>query len=175
MRVEFAMKELGGLQRVTLIAAPLLLVTSSSLARADSIGASAARALGKQRVDAARPMTARRTVITPRNSLSLSVSGLSVLKQPQPRALGEGARAAWHLRKVEARVGQPEALDSHVAFPIKWENTPVNVSPRVVSIVRNFRHNGLPIVRLWGSGRSLVAFGLNPHGVPGIYFTQKMD
>jgi hypothetical protein len=61
-----------------------------------------------------------------------------------------------------------------LAFPIRWQNNTGIVSPRVVSLARNFRRNGLPVVHLWESGRNLLAIGFNPHGVPGIYLTQKM-
>jgi hypothetical protein len=53
--------------------------------------------------------------------------------------------------------------------------SPEWVSPEWVRAARNFRRNGLPLVRLWESGHGLVALGLNPHGVPGIYFTQKVQ
>ena len=52
---------------------------------------------------------------------------------------------------------------------IHWQS-----SPEIVRAARQFRHNGLPIVRLWQSGQNLIAIGLNPHGVPGIYFTQRL-
>jgi len=45
--------------------------------------------------------------------------------------------------------------------------------PDLLRIARNLRHNGLPVVSLWRSGRSLFALGLSPRGVPGLYFTQK--
>jgi hypothetical protein len=57
------------------------------------------------------------------------------------------------------------------AFVIHWTR------PGVVIIARNFRRSGLPVVTLWhagGGGRGLLALGLSPRGVPGIYFTQKV-
>lgn len=68
-----------------------------------------------------------------------------------------------------------EGLKVSGAFPMKWQHNPANLSPEVISLARNFHHNGLPILRLWGSGRNLLAVGVNPHGVPGVYFTQRMD
>jgi len=70
----------------------------------------------------------------------------------------------------DAGVGE----NTRVAFAIRWHDNPDIVSPEVASLVRNFRHNGLPIVHLWQSGRNLLAIGLNQHGKPGIYFTQKL-
>jgi hypothetical protein len=41
-----------------------------------------------------------------------------------------------------------------------------------VSLVRNYRRDGLPLVHLWESQQNRVAIGLNPHGLPGIYYTR---
>jgi hypothetical protein len=54
------------------------------------------------------------------------------------------------------------------AFVIHWQN-----KPDLLRVARNLRRNGLPVVSLWRSGRSLAAIGLSPRGVPGLYFTQK--
>jgi transposase len=54
-------------------------------------------------------------------------------------------------------------------FPIRWQST-----PEIVRQVRDIRRRGLPIVHLWQSTRALVAIGLNKHGVPGIYITQRV-
>ena len=53
-------------------------------------------------------------------------------------------------------------------FIIHWQNR-----PDVLRMVRNLRRNGLPVVSLWHSGRSLLALGFSPRGVPGLYLTQK--
>lgn len=78
------------------------------------------------------------------------------------------------------RTSQPLKLDTEAsaeevtraAFPIHWQNAPDHVSPEFVHIVKRFRHEGLPVVRLWQSGRNLLHVGLNGHGTPGIWFTQ---
>jgi hypothetical protein len=54
------------------------------------------------------------------------------------------------------------------AFVIHWTR------PELVIIARNFRRSGLPVVTLWRPGRGLLALGLSPRGVPGLYFTQKV-
>jgi hypothetical protein len=53
-------------------------------------------------------------------------------------------------------------------FVIHWQN-----KPDLLRVARNLRRNGLPVVSLWRSGRSLAAIGLSPRGVPGLYFTQR--
>jgi hypothetical protein len=55
-------------------------------------------------------------------------------------------------------------------FPIRWQ-----VSPDVVRVARQFRRRGLPILRLWRSNYSVLAIGLNPRGVPGIYVTRTAE
>lgn len=81
--------------------------------------------------------------------------------------------ARHNLGGSEIPLGLPSAgatveNDSKVAFPVRWQK------PEVERVVRSFRRTGLPIVHLWGSGRNVLAVGLSPHGVPGIYFTQKL-
>jgi hypothetical protein len=63
----------------------------------------------------------------------------------------------------------PASAEGSVSFPIAWERR-----SDIERAVRNFKQNGLPIVRLWGSGRSSLALGVNPKRVPGIYFTQAL-
>jgi hypothetical protein len=54
------------------------------------------------------------------------------------------------------------------ALVIHWQT-----KPELVIIARNFRRSGLPVVTLWHAGRGLLALGLSPRGVPGLYFTNK--
>jgi hypothetical protein len=57
------------------------------------------------------------------------------------------------------------------AFVIHWQT-----KPELEIIARNFRRRGLPVVTLWHAGRGgrgLLALGLSPRRVPGLYFTQK--
>ena len=128
---------------------------------------------------AAAAVTTTRSAVRPRRPpvtpLDLSSSLRTVSPNHYSTVFAEhgGLVHFESLREVGAassRGGTPSA-----AFPVKWQNNPANLSPEVVSLVRNFHHNGLPILRLWGSGRNLLAVGVNPHGVPGVYFTQRMD
>jgi hypothetical protein len=57
---------------------------------------------------------------------------------------------------------------AQAAFVIHWQT-----KPELEIIARNFRRRGLPVVTLWHAGRGLLALGLSPRGVPGLYFTQK--
>ena len=62
-------------------------------------------------------------------------------------------------------------LHPQSAFVIHWQTR-----SELEIIARNFRRSGLPVVTLWHAdrgGRGLLALGLSPRGVPGLYFTQK--
>ncbi len=59
-------------------------------------------------------------------------------------------------------------------FAIPWRESREIVSADIVSMVRNYRRDGLPLVHLWQSDQNRVAIGLNPHGMPGIYFTRHV-
>jgi hypothetical protein len=50
----------------------------------------------------------------------------------------------------------------------------LNVPDWVTETARNYRHRGLPLVDLWQSSHCMVALGLSNHGVPGVYFSQKL-
>jgi hypothetical protein len=51
----------------------------------------------------------------------------------------------------------------------RWDDT-----PQVMQAARQFKRRGLPLVHLWESQHALLAFGLNQHGKPGLYLTQKI-
>jgi hypothetical protein len=64
-------------------------------------------------------------------------------------------------------------------FDVQWKNTPgpawVGTVPDwVTNTARNYRHRGVPLVDLWQSSHYMVALGLSNHGIPGVYFTQKL-
>jgi hypothetical protein len=127
---------------------------------------------------AARMATAARPGRTARpapGALNLLPAASAIQSLTRMKAFDEAASERARTGSPYASVGERDGLNLRTAFPIKWESTPANVNPKIVSLARNFRHNGLPVVHLWGSGRNLLAFGLNPHGKPGLYFTQNMD
>ena len=72
--------------------------------------------------------------------------------------------------------GVDESGKGHPAlpFPIRWRETREIVNPDIVTLVRNYRRSGLPLVHLWKSDTNLLAIGLNTHGMPGIYFTRHV-
>jgi hypothetical protein len=55
---------------------------------------------------------------------------------------------------------------TRAAFAMRWQR-----GPEFIRVARGFPRRGLPVVRLWESGPSLLAIGVSPRGVPGIYFT----
>jgi len=89
--------------------------------------------------------------------------GRSDLPSPAMRSLD---RAPLNAREENAIF---ERHGAAAAFPIRWQST-----PELVRQVRDIRRRGLPILHLWQSSRALVAIGLNKHGVPGIYITQRV-
>jgi hypothetical protein len=118
----------------------------------------------------------------PVNAPELIRPHLLDLAAPQLRPVSE---LGWPLRFDQARGSSATAnATRHVtqtnfdvesgpqsAFVIHWAR------PELVIITRNFRRSGLPVVTLWhasGGARGLLALGLSPRGVPGIYFTQKV-
>lgn len=115
-----------------------------------------------------------------RGALNLSMPPITAatVVQHRPQRLDEPGQARAGLQVLSVRTGGTGANDegrSRVALAIHWHDDPPIVSPQVASLVRNFRHSGLPIVHLWQSGRNLLAIGLSPHGKPGIYFTQQLS
>jgi hypothetical protein len=94
------------------------------------------------------------------------------------RALGEPRTGALAQQAPDARAPSEIAPELPVpkGFAVHWQAGAGPVGPDVARLARNFHRNGLPIVHLWQSesGKNLVAVGLNPRGVPGIYFTQNV-
>jgi hypothetical protein len=108
------------------------------------------------------PHTLSLTLTNPLTATVEGVRGTPRLDSMRPGIRGE-----------QVRLGEDPEPGSRTAFPIRWQNTPADVSPELVHIAKHFRHEGLPVVRLWQSGRNLLHVGLNGHGTPGIWFTQR--
>jgi len=107
--------------------------------------------------------------VRPAHSLDLSGPRVPLTAT---HAQGPRLRAEPALRTQSAgeiRIASESAASAAGPISIHWES-----KPEIVRVARQFRHNGLPIVRLWQSGPNLLAIGLNPHGVPGIYFAQTV-
>jgi hypothetical protein len=90
-----------------------------------------------------------------------------------PLALDLPSHAAFGpaARQPQSAADAAEASRFGVSFPIRWQK-----EPELLRQARAFRHQGLPLVHLWksDSGEHLLAIGLNGHGVPGIWLTQKV-
>jgi hypothetical protein len=81
-----------------------------------------------------------------------------------------------HEHEVQARIPAPEASMAAIHNPqgLHWEDASAPVSPTLIRMARNYHREGLPVVKLWQADRNMVSIGLNPHGMPGIFFTQTM-
>jgi len=142
----------------------LLALTGCGLAGAATVTASAVMSA------ASHTLAAVKRTRAPSRPLDLSgpeVNGAlahsSVLRTDSGHTLS--AQGALESRGASAAVSGSSAAH----FAVRWQS-----NPQIVRVARQFRRNGLPIVRLWQSGPNLVSIGLNPHGVPGIWFTQKV-
>jgi hypothetical protein len=109
--------------------------------------------------------------------LNMALSALPVTKVPTSRLALDEPRPM----RVSPRDLSLGAEDNRTAgdqpgpgFAIRWRESREIVNPDIVSLVRNYRRDGLPIVHLWGSNQSKLAIGLNSHGLPGIYFTSHV-
>jgi hypothetical protein len=91
---------------------------------------------------------------------------LRPLRFDQVRGSSAGASTTRQFTQTALDAG----FGSKSALAIHWRT-----KPELVRMARNFRRTGLPIVSLWHSGRGLIALGLSPRGVPGLYFTQARE
>jgi hypothetical protein len=139
----------------TPIAAAICLCSASSMAHAGTALSTAALAVATN---------AQHARSVPAMTLTLTAP-----PPPQRQQLAFDAPRQGIVGRESAPQFASSDTEHAVAFPIPWQKR-----TEIERVVRNFRHNGLPLVRLWGEGRNLLAIGLNPHGVPGIYFTQKL-
>jgi hypothetical protein len=85
--------------------------------------------------------------------------------------------SAEELARAHALASQeganPAPPDDRAAFPIRCQNNVEHVDPRVLSLAKNFRRKGLPIVQLWQSGRNLLAVGSTHTAFPGFTSRRK--
>jgi hypothetical protein len=64
-------------------------------------------------------------------------------------------------------------------FGVRWQTTlgPAwvqHVPSWLIQDAKTYHRRGLPVLHLWESSNYLVALGLSNHGVPGVYFSQKL-
>lgn len=77
---------------------------------------------------------------------------------------------------ASARSPEPEEQQERPpnGFSTPWRPYVNTINPEIVTMIRNYKRDGAPIVHLWDSQKSVLAIGLSPHGVPGIYFTRHI-
>jgi len=64
-------------------------------------------------------------------------------------------------------------------FGVRWQTMPgpawvQRVPSWLIQDAKTYHRRGLPVLHLWESSNYLVALGLSNHGVPGVYFSQKL-
>ena len=80
---------------------------------------------------------------------------------------------------TDSRRGQLEAEDDiadarrHLFPAFAAAATQPTVVARAEALAQRFRHEGLPVARLWESHAAFVSVGLSPRGKPGIWLVQK--
>ena len=90
------------------------------------------------------------------------------LDKPRPTRVGAADPSTASLNR-----SNPENVPSP-GFDVRWRESRELVGPDLVSVIRNYRRDGLPVVHLYESGHNMLAIGVNPHGMPGIYFTSHV-
>lgn len=118
-------------------------------------------------------------MVVPDNGRRTATLGSPVLAHPIDHPIdhegADGGRAADAGDAPERATGAPGTGDHATGvFPIQWRESREIAGPEIISRIRNYKRDGLPVVQLWEAGQSRVAIGLNPHGMPGIYFTHHI-
>jgi hypothetical protein len=126
------------------------------------------------------------------SNLTRAASAVEPAARAARAVAGAPARAVLHMsafkrplalelppRRAISDVPEPRSVASAAAgerfaaaFPIHWQRD----EPQIFRTARAFRRQGLPLVHLWqsDSGEHMLSIGLNSHGVPGIWLTQKV-
>jgi hypothetical protein len=146
-------------------------LSGRSALRSTLDGANAAAQVACRKPPAGQASEARRLSTSLSNPLSLGAIG-DVIAHDTRIAMDPLSRMPT---RIEAEIGSPIAS----RFDVHWQSTPgpawvQNVPDWVTSNAKYYRHRGLPLVHLWESSHYLVALGLSNHGVPGVYFSQKL-
>jgi hypothetical protein len=72
---------------------------------------------------------------------------------------------------TESESAVQRSLDQlHFADPHDWINNP----PEILTEIKNYKHQGMPIIHLMQSRDTVVDIGVSSHGKPGLYFTRKL-
>jgi hypothetical protein len=158
------------------LAAALMLLSATAMAYAGpGLGADSARLFSPQPLSS----SARFSTLTLPSPRTAAMTRAAAMTTESPRTIPlDQLRLPRSFQEPAAGAPEPgRNMDgiSPVAFPIQWRPHPALVNPEVVNRARNLRRTGLPIVHLWQSNNNLVALGLSPRGIPGVYFTQKIS
>jgi hypothetical protein len=107
--------------------------------------------------------------------LSALRPNLPLTQAPQV-SLDAPRQNAVSLHEAQPRLPSAEAAvaGAHGLQGLHFEDASATVNPNLIRMARNYHHDGLPVVKLWQADRNMVSVGLNPHGVPGIFFTQAL-
>jgi len=89
------------------------------------------------------------------------------------RALKDG----YSMSAVSGTVERESGIEAR--FGVRWQTMPgpawvQRVPSWVIQDAMSYHRRGLPVLHLWESSNYLVALGLSNHGVPGVYFSQKL-
>jgi hypothetical protein len=87
-----------------------------------------------------------------------------------PRLFAGATSAGLELKSPAAQsLSGVQWADSH-----DWIHNPPAWIREAVDNARSYKKRGMPIVHLWTSEHAVLAIGVNPHGNPGLYFSQKL-
>jgi hypothetical protein len=86
-----------------------------------------------------------------------------------PAAKDELARSVEFESPVARSISQVQWADSH-----DWIHNPPAWIREAAENAHSYKKRGMPIVHLWDSSHAVLAIGVNSHGNPGLYFTQKL-
>jgi hypothetical protein len=106
---------------------------------------------------------------------TLPVPALTKRHNLQPVPLDEPRPVPPNAReRPSVAPGDAPARQAKTPLDLRWRESREIAGPEIVSLIRNYRRDGLPVVQLYQSHQSLLAIGVNPHGLPGIYFRRNV-
>jgi hypothetical protein len=95
-----------------------------------------------------------------------------------PRAyVARPLKDGYSVSAVSGTVERVSGIEAR--FGVRWQTMPgpawvQRVPSWVIQDAKTYHRRGLPVLHLWESSNYLVALGLSNHGVPGVYFSQKL-
>lgn len=123
---------------------------------------------------AQRQSKSSRVQAPPHTPLNVALPATTAAKlSARPVALDE-PRATRVNADTPVEATEPKGERATAGLDIRWRESREIVGPDMVSMIRNYRRDGLPVVHLYQSGQNLLAIGLNQRGLPGIYFTRHV-